>query len=241
MDEQYSRSYADTYSGHWWWEARQRNTLEYVSQISRLSATRPRILDVGCGDGLMWDRIEGIGDVEGIEPDAGMIRTDSQWRSRIEVADFVEGRPRATPYDLILMLEVLEHIPDDHAALKRAASLLTDTGRLIVTVPALTWLWSEFDTLSGHHRRYNRRTLRAALENAGLQPRDVRYYYVWPVLPMLLRKLFFRAELGARSRFIKAPPAPVNSLLYYGSCVEHWLTRRYYAPVGSSLIAVASK
>jgi len=240
MDPDYSREYGDTYRGHWWWEARERNALVYVRRAALSAAGRPRILDVGSGDGLMWDRLDEIGEVEGIEPDGAMIDPDSRWRSRIEVADFLDGRPRPAVYDLVLMLDVLEHIDDDHAALLRARSLLTDTGRLIVTVPALMSLWSEFDVLNGHHRRYDRAALRSALRRAGLEPLDVRYVYTWPVLPLLLRKRFFRLEQGSRSRFVKAPPAPINRLFYYLSCADHWLTRRIRTPFGSSLVAVAS-
>jgi len=240
MDPDYSREYGDTYRGHWWWEARERNALEYVRRAARSAAGRPRILDVGSGDGLMWDRLDEIGEVEGIEPDGAMIDPDSRWRSRIEVADFLDGRPRPAVYDLVLMLDVLEHIDDDHAALLRARSLLTDTGRLIVTVPALMSLWSEFDVLNRHHRRYDRAGLRSALRGAGLEPLDVRYVYTWPVLPLLLRKRFFRLEQGAGSRFVKAQPAPINRLFYYLSCADHWLTRRIRTPFGSSLVAVAS-
>lgn len=240
MQAPYSSVYADAYRTHWWWRARERNVLRFVRRYGRWEG-RARILDIGCGDGLIWPALEHLGDVEGIEPDGTMIAPDSPWRARIEVADFLTSRGRDDRYDLVVMLDVVEHIADDHAALARAASLLGDDGVLVLTVPALPLLWSEFDDLSGHARRYTRRSLRAALERAGLTVLDLRYYYAWPVLPLLARRAFFRVAKGEDSAFVKAPPRPVNWLLYRLSLVDHWITRRVPVPAGSSLVAVARR
>src|SRR5256885_13982486 len=110
------------------------------------------------------------------------------------------------------MLDVLEHIQAERAAARRAAELLAPGGMLVLTVPALQVLWSEFDELSGHYRRYNRRTLQAVLERAGLQVVSVRYVYAWTVLPLFARKLFFSAGKGSDSHFVKAPVRPLNAL-----------------------------
>jgi SAM-dependent methyltransferase len=74
-----------------------------------------------------------------------------------------------------VMLNVLEHIEDDVAALRSAASLVRQDGRVVVFVPAFNAAMSRFDRLIGHHRRYTRRTLSAALTAAGLRIERIRY------------------------------------------------------------------
>ena len=65
-------------------------------------------------------------------------------------------------FDALIYIDVLEHIPDDAAELKRAAAHLTSGGRVIVLSPAHQWLFSPFDAAIGHCRRYTKSSLRAA-------------------------------------------------------------------------------
>ena len=240
MASHYTDFYAEVYRTHWWWRAREENVLRYLAEFRSWPVGQATILDIGCGDGLMWPQLERLGAVEGIEPDAGMIADDSPWRSRIEVADLLQARLRDRRYDLILMLDVLEHIADDDAGLTRAASMLADGGILLLTVPAMPALWSEWDLLSGHHRRYTRHSLAAVVRSAGLRPLELRYFYSWTVLPLLLRRLFFRADQAEHSHFSQPPSEPVNSAALRVSRLDHRLTRRVPVPFGSSLIAVLS-
>lgn len=244
MDSAYGRMYRDLYERHWWWRAREAQVLHWVRKLTPAGSAQrqpAKILDIGCGDGLTWHRLADFGRVEGIEPDARLVDPASPRRARIEIASFPASRPRETRYDLVLMLDVLEHIEEDRAALRRVASLLSEGGHAIITVPALRLLWSEFDVLNGHRRRYRRKELRQALEAAGLEVVILRYYYVWTVLPLLARRLLFRSDAAGESRFLEVPPAPINRLLRILSVAEHRLTEWLPMPVGSSIFAVARK
>lgn len=238
MEPNYAEKYRELYTRHWWWRAREAYVLRWIRRLGR--GRRLRILDVGCGDGLLWPKLTGLGDVEGIEPDQSLVPADSPWRGRIEMGPF-PGRPRSTRYDLLLMLDVLEHIEDDRGALASVAELLDPGGHALVTVPAHMFLWSEFDVVNHHHRRYRRGDLAALLAGAGLDPVSVRYYYFWPVLPLLFRRLLFRASATPKSRFVAIPPAPINALLTAVSNVDHHITSVIPFPFGGSIIAVARK
>src|SRR5262245_30324466 len=109
----YAQSYRTLWERHWWWRSRESYVLGWLQRLAR-PTTRPRILDVGCGDGLFFERLEQFGRVEGLEPDASIVR-DPRWRDRIwpvALGSDRDGRVSG-PYDLILMLDVLEHIADD--------------------------------------------------------------------------------------------------------------------------------
>jgi SAM-dependent methyltransferase len=238
MEPGYAQHYADLYSRHWWWRAREGYVLRWVRRIAR--GRRLRILDIGCGDGFFWKKLDALGDVEGIEVDADLIAPGSPYRDRIEISTF-PGRPRESRYDLILMLDVLEHIEDDRAALAKVRELLASGGHLVLTVPAHMWLWSEFDAVNHHHRRYTRRPLVDLMRGADLSVVSARYYYFWPVLPLLARRALFRAKSTMQSRFVRVPPAPVNAALHAISTLDHWVTSVVPTPCGGSLIAVAKK
>ena len=197
-----------------------------------------RILDIGCGDGFFWKELAAFGDIEGIEPDRDLIAPGSPRQARIEVSTF-PGRPRDERYDLILMLDVLEHIEDDRTALKKVLELLAPGGYFVLTVPAHMFLWSEFDAVNRHLRRYTRRPLVRLMKDAGFSVVSARYYYFWPVVPLLARRAFFRASSGAQSRFVRVPPAPFNAALRAVSTVDHWITSVVPVPCGGSIIAVA--
>ena len=89
-------------------------------------------------------------------------------------ADLSQGLPDDLPtYDCVLALDVIEHLDDDRQAVRQLGRLLTKNGRLIISVPALPELFSEFDEVQGHRRRYTQQLLRSCLEESCLVVEDV--------------------------------------------------------------------
>src|SRR5207237_2115560 len=84
-------------------------------------------------------------------------------------ADFRHRPFAAESFDVITAVDALEHIADDVGALQEWERVLRPDGRLLIFVPARRWLWSRQDEVSGHQRRYTARTLRRAIDAAGLQ------------------------------------------------------------------------
>ena len=68
MDPEYAARYAELHATHWWWRAREAFVLDALKR--RRGAVGGRILDVGCGDGLLFGELARLGEVEGVEPDA---------------------------------------------------------------------------------------------------------------------------------------------------------------------------
>jgi SAM-dependent methyltransferase len=239
----YAKAYRTLWERHWWWRSREAYVLGRLERIHRRAAGGAlRLLDVGCGDGLFFDRLERFGRVEGLEPDASLLdgeRRDARIVCGTLGPDFDPG----PVYDVVLMLDVLEHIADDGAALRAARAVLRPGGTLLITVPALAWLWSRHDVVNAHHRRYHPGPLRAALRGAGFEVETVRYFFAWTVGPLLLRRWLHPA--GARGRNVAAdyavgiPPAPLNRALTALSRAEHAAGRFVRWPLGSSLLAEA--
>lgn len=237
MDASYAAHYGDLYRRHWWWRAREALVLRTLRRL-RAGRGPGRILDVGCGDGLFFERLAELGEVEGIEPDASLISPGSPYADRITVAPFDERFQPGRRYSLVLMLDVLEHLADAEGALRHARSLLEPGGRLVITVPAFGWLWTHHDELNRHYLRYTRATFAAVAARAGLRVDETRYFFHWTVPG----KLAVRAKervLGPGGPE-RVPPAPLNRALYLLSRAEQLAARAIPLPFGTSLLAVCS-
>lgn len=240
MQADYARRYRELWDRHWWWRSRERWLLAWIERLDRQSP-RQRVLDVGCGDGLLFERLEELGvEVEGVEPDAAVLN-DARWRDRIRVAPVEAGIDPPVAYDLVLMLDVLEHIADESRALATARAALRPGGHLLLTVPALAWLWSRHDEANAHYRRYGKPDLRLALERAGFVVETLRFFFVWTVAPMLVRRMLWPAGVGTAEYDVSIPPPWLNGFLTTWSRCEHALGYVVPWPVGSSLLAVARR
>jgi SAM-dependent methyltransferase len=234
MDATYAASYAALYRGHWWWRARERMLLQEVERVA--GGRRLRVLDAGCGAGLFFDALQRFGDVEGVEADQRLVAQAGRWRDRIVVGSLDDGFTPSRPYDLVLLLDVLEHLADPEGALRRARAIATPEATLIVTVPALRALWTSHDTLNAHRRRYRRGELRDALARTGWHAVTLQYLFASLVVPKLLVRCV-EAISRPTPAAPRIPPAPVNRLLETICSVD--LAMRGVWPVGSSLLAVA--
>jgi SAM-dependent methyltransferase len=238
---EYVQRYRTLWERHWWWRSRESYLLGWIERLHRRSPCG-RILDVGCGDGLFFDRLERFGRVEGLEPDASLIH-DPRWRGRIQLGELGPGFRASDPYDLVLMLDVLEHIADDLGALAAARAALRPGGHLLLTVPALPWLWSRHDEANAHHRRYDPRGLRSLLVESGLRVETVRFFFFWTVVPLLARRWLNPAAAEAGTALadyaVPIPPGAINGALTFLSRCEHAAGRFVHWPIGSSILAVA--
>lgn len=239
MDRRYADKYRDLFERHWWWRAREDEILWHLDRL-HLAGDPPHILDVGCGDGLFFPQLERFGDVQGIENDGAVIAPLEERRSRIAVRPFDHTFEPGRRFDLITMLDVLEHFEDRVATLRRAVELLAPGGTLLLTLPAFQSLWTAHDEFNHHYVRYTKQTFAADARRAGARIDAMRYFFLWPAAVKLLVRLKERL-LGGAPEPAEVPPAPVNALLYAACLVEHRIGRVVPFPVGSSLIVRASR
>ncbi len=147
------------------------------------------------------------------------------------------------------LFDVLEHIEDDHAALRTLHGLLPHGGRLYLTVPAYQWLWSSEDELSGHHRRYTRAGLARLLTRAGFVV-ELGTYVFWPLpVPILLlraipTRLGIRPEVNldaVRNELKPQQGIAVKALTSLLDIERWWIGRGGTVPFGGSCLMVARK
>lgn len=237
----YADRYAELYGRHWWWRAREEVVVSEVARLLRPDAAplgggsggkKPAILDVGCGDGLLFPRLDALADVEGVEPDPNLVT--GRWGGRVHVGPF-ESFASERRYTVILMLDVLEHLADPVAALGRARDLLRPGGRAVITVPAFNLLWTTHDEINHHFTRYRLGTLERVVQAAGMHVERWRYLFHWVFAAKLLvraREVVRRPDPAVPS----LPPRPINRALYALCRLEQRLASPLRLPFGSSLM-----
>lgn len=234
MDTQYAEQYRELFEKHWWWRARTDVIIETLRQM-RASNKWGRILDVGCGDGLFFPRLGEFGAVEGIEPASQIVNARNE--NRIYSCSFDENFRPPYKYSLILMLDVLEHLPDPLRALSHARRLLEPNGVLLITVPAFIKLWTNHDVLNHHFTRYTKASLCQLTANAGLRVTNARYFFYWMVAAKLIVRVLERA-FSSKPKLPHVPRGWINWSLYSISRTEQKILGKLPVPLGSSLIAV---
>jgi SAM-dependent methyltransferase len=239
MDPAYGERYRDLYQRHWWWRARERVVLTHLDRARPPGGWR-RALDVGCGDGLLFPALRGYAAAtEGIEPDAALVSRASREDGTIHIRPFDASFAPGRTFDLVLFLDVLEHLDDPAAAVAHAASLMDPGGTLLVTVPAFLHLWTSHDDINHHRTRYTRSRLTALLSRH-FALTTVRHFFRW-VHPVKAAQHLAEAVLRPEPSPAGIPPAPLNATLYALSRAEEALLGRLHIPLGSSLLALGRR
>jgi SAM-dependent methyltransferase len=239
VERKYGQEYSELYRRHWWWRVREKCILDSLRDY-QTGTMWGEILDVGCGNGLFFDHLLKFGDVEGVEPDAGLVDPQGPHFKRIHVAAFDESFLPGKKYSLILMLDVLEHLSDPVSALCHAGSLLAPDGSVVCTVPAFQFLWTNHDLLNHHFTRYSKRSFRSLSRLAGFEIRYDHYFFQWlffaKILVRLKEKVFPRTPTVPR-----IPSTWINKSLFHVTWAEYRLLRRFSVPFGSSLLVIGRK
>jgi SAM-dependent methyltransferase len=224
---------------HWWFVGRRKILTGLLTRF-RPRPEPLRILEVGCGTGSNIAMLQQFGAVDAIEPDDDA-RAFAAKRSGVAVkGGYLPDVPLADGhYDLIVLLDVLEHIPDDLTALHALRPKLAPGGRLFVAVPAMPSLWSGHDVAHHHQRRYTRKTLDAVVSRAGFRVVH-RTSFNTLLLPVIVGVRLINRVLHRQGGDDDAvPAAPVNRLLAALFGAEAAAASRGLLPVGVSLAYVA--
>ena len=231
---------------HWWFRAR-RAILADVLERMQL-APDLRIADVGCGTGGMLPVLARFGGVTGVD-ESPLAREYCVRSGFSDVQSPAEWQAAGESYDLVTAFDVIEHVEDDVAFLKSLHDHLVPGGRLLATVPAYPFLWSTFDEMNHHFRRYTGRTLKRSLAASGFSVERLTHMNAF-LLPALAGARLFDRAFGhpprtdvERRRLVERwfHVGPMNGVLESIFASERYWLRVNGFPFGASIIAVARK
>ncbi|MGD9781910.1 MAG: class I SAM-dependent methyltransferase [Kiritimatiellia bacterium] len=157
--------------------------------------------------------------------------------------------PWRNEWDVVFLLDVLEHLPDHVEVMRQAAGSMRPGGLLFVTTPALELFWTYNDEMAKHQRRYCREDFRELASQSGLElvRTDYFMFFLSPIL--LLNRLLFRPPASATPEQVREhawrshriPSRPVNGLLSGIFALEGALVNAIRFPWGTSILAVFRK
>ena len=241
MDRRVYDRMAEHDTTHWWYRARRDVLSDYIRRYARLSDDA-RILEIGCGTGHNLPMLATFGTVDAIEIDPAARRIASERLGR-PVGDSplpaLPGVARGA-YDMVAVLDVVEHIADDVAALRAMAECLKPGGVILIAVPAHPWLWSAHDVVNHHHRRYTKQALSKAIGDAGLSYRKMRWMNA--LLFPLAAAARVAGRITGRDDSDDSPPAkPLNAVFERIFRLERHLIGRVPMTPGVSIVTLAER
>jgi SAM-dependent methyltransferase len=244
VDQRLLKTMLDLDEQHWWYRGRRQIIRAELDQLPLPG--NARILDAGCGSGRTLEELLDYGTVAGLElnPDAAEVAR-GRGCGEVQVGRLEELPWSSDSFDLITCLDVIEHVPDDRAALRELRRVSKPGGWLLATVPAYQALWSYHDVANHHYRRYQRATLRAAVSDAGWRVARMTSFntLLFPpaaVVRLAQRRLRRNGASEEEQRFdLQLGPAWLNGMLERPLRAEaSWLRKGRTLPAGLSLLAV---
>lgn len=252
-DPQFFAKIAAVEDRHFWFRARNRVIAAAVSNLVRELSPGYRVLEVGCGTGGVLRKLSEVcrwGEVFGCDLYPEAVEFARKKSGCFVFANDIMNPPTEMgQFDLVCFFDVLEHLPDESQTLRALRSFLKADGRLILSVPAHSSLWSYFDVAACHCRRYEPEQLTHVLQENGFRIEYQTEFMslLFPII-WLSRRMAGAGFPGSRATAaskaaseLKVVPA-LNELL---AMVLAWepsmIRRRMKLPVGASLLAIASK
>ena len=227
-------------NNHWWFVGRRKIISSAINNLSL--PKKIRILEAGCGNGCNLSLLCNFGEVIAFEKnDEAFIRAKSKKLGQIFKAELPYNLPKDIKknFDLVVLLDVLEHIEEDNETLATLKSLMCDKASILITVPAYQWLYGQHDILHHHVRRYSKSSVKKKLNIFGFKIKYISYFntllFPFALVERIKQKLF----PSLNEEILNMPDKRVNYLLEKIFSFEANLLNKISFPFGLSLIVVA--
>jgi predicted TPR repeat methyltransferase len=225
---------------NWWYRSRR----DLVDKIIKSHCRKwANMLDVGCGVGSNAEvLLKYSQNVCGLDMSRQSLEFCSKKGYTKLIHSTVKNMSLSIKFDLILCMDVLEHIKDDHRAVCKLKEHLSKDGILIISVPAHMYLWNDNDVFSHHLRRYKLKRIVEIVKNSGLSIIKISYWNQFTYLPCLffyfLRKMKPKKDLQNNLNLI---PAGINNILYKVLIIENLIFIKLRLLQGVSIVCVCKK
>ena len=227
----------ETLEKTYWWHKGKLFLVEQLIKLLFKNSKKLKILEIGCGTGLITKALSKYGEVWGIEISKEAISACKEK----EIKNIILGdinkikipKDFLNKFDLICCLDVLEHIQDD----------IKTSGYLLINVPAHKFLWSEHDEALHHKRRYSMREIVQKVIDCDFKIKKSSYFVLtfFPIIALyrLYTNLFTESTYPKTSYVML--PSKLNNLMTKVLEIEAKLIRRIDFPLGTTIIVIAQR
>lgn len=243
MKEEIIRQMEEVEANHWWFTGRRKIILSALQKQLPEVNKNFKVLDIGCGTGENLKFFSGyFKNITGIESNKTALELAGQ-KSGVPV---VYGKmPDEIPFfeekfDIVFLLDVLEHIDDDVLSLQKIKELIKPGGHLVMTVPAFEFLWSVHDVLNEHKRRYTIKTLKNKTEKTGYIHVFSNYFnfILFPVIAVF-RLIKKKTGILKDKSDIFMPNKIINHFFTKIMEIESFLIKFTKFPAGCSVLLIS--
>jgi SAM-dependent methyltransferase len=220
---------------YWWYRARAGLLREALGSYLGQPA---RVLDVGSADGPSVGWMHGSHERFAIDVDPRGLKPGRSTCASALALPFADGT-----FDVVGAFDVLEHCEPESVAIKELARVVAPGGRLLMSVPAYQWAWSDHDVRAGHHRRYTKARLLAAVGQTDLSVVRSTYAFgaVFPFFAAerVVRRLKRGAEADTSANRLPQVSPTMDKVLMGLTRAEQKVIRNRDIPFGSSVLVAA--
>ncbi len=227
----------------YWWHVGRLKIIERYLTIACEERKDNTILNIGCGTGGTLPTLEKFGTVTNVDVSDDAINFMKQHGYKVDKVGGIKLPYKDKSFHLVGSFDVLEHIEEDVEALKEWRRVLRPGGKIVLTVPAYQWLWSEHDVSLHHFRRHTVRSIRKKAQLAGLRPLRASYAIAFS-LPLVagfrgINKIMGR-KTDSETSYVNVPNW-VNVLFskfLFAEAVGHKYIRY---PIGTTVVAILER
>ena len=233
-------------ANHFWLEWRLLAMLKQINQIKIPINKKLKVLEVGCGEGILRKSIESNTnwDVDAADINLKVLSKVQSGRGKTILYNiFDESDSLIDSYDVVLLIDVLEHIHDTKPFIISLIKHLKPGGYLLINVPALNTLFSVYDKKMGHFRRYNKKSLTSEFKEVDIKILDKRYWGLF-MLPLLIIRSGLMVFLkNDETKIVKRGFKPLNDYVNRFFCVIARLETKLFSKpfLGTSLLLIVQK
>jgi SAM-dependent methyltransferase len=226
---------------HWWYRVRRELVHDILLNYFG-NQTHLRLVDIGCGTGALTKELERYGECTGIDfSEKALDFCRSRGVRDVQIGTVEATGFEANTFDVVLCLDVLEHIPNDTKGIAEIKRILKPGGVAIIFVPVFTFLWSVTDELSHHYRRYRlpELTEKFRTEDFVLLRKSYFNTFLFPLIALV--RIIVRLLGIPTSSEMETGNGMVNAFLYRIFTLERRLLRHMNFPFGVSGMLVIRK
>lgn len=241
MDTTEQERYYNLGKEYWWLAGKYQVVYNQISELYKGFTGKLNVLDIGCGPGNMLDYLRGWGNVMGTDLySSALSYCKSRGYNGLFMSQGEQLPVKNGKFDLVIALDVIEHIDNDVKALEELYRIMKNGGRLCLTVPAFMFLWGGHDEMYGHKRRYTVKEISSKVKKAGFIVERATYFEAFFVFPLFAFRVVKKIFQERSDDFVEVP-SWLNKGLKKLLLIEGNLLKWVNMPFGATIICIAVK